>query len=84
MLPEKKLKIHTFKPKKKTRTIFIGGLVRVDAEPGTPPGPIGLVRVDAEPGTPPGPIFHVISSEKVTVHEIGSFSVSAMFKAKTS
>lgn len=53
MLPEKKLKIHTFKPKKKTRTIFIGG----------------LVRVDAEPGTPPGPIFHVISSEKVTVHE---------------
>jgi len=64
MLPEKKLKIHTFKPKKKTRTIFIGGLVRVDAEPGTPPGPI------------PGPIFHVISSEKVTVHEISSEKVT--------
>ncbi|AKI98036.1 GTPase [Kosmotoga pacifica] len=53
VLPEKKLMVHTIKVKKKPRTVFLGG----------------FVRIDAETGELPGPIFHVITSENVTVHE---------------
>ncbi|OAA30052.1 hypothetical protein AT15_00635 [Kosmotoga arenicorallina S304] len=52
-IPEKKLVVHTIKPKKKTRTVFLSG----------------FVKIDVQPGKLPGPIFHVISPESVTVHE---------------